>query len=243
MLIAIAGGTGTVGQHVCRIALERGHEIIVLSRTEGVDLISGSGVDLTDVDAVIDVSGPSGGDARRFFSAVTATLLEAEAAAGVKHHVALSIVGAAAHPHGYYAGKAVQEEMVTSGPIPWTILRTTQFFEFAEQNARGIGPWTFVVSMRSRPIAAESVARRLVEIAEGAPQGYAAELAGPDEVRMADLARMVFETHGEQRVVVELPLPGKFGKALRSGAILPGANAQIDDVSYEDWLAAGAHLN
>lgn len=242
MLIAIAGGTGTVGQHVSRVALERGHEIIVLSRSEGVDLISGSGVDLTDVDAVIDVSGPSGGDAGRFFAAVTTTLLDAEEAAGVKHHVALSIVGAAEHPYGYYAGKALQEELVASGPIPWTILRTTQFFEFAEQNARGIGPWAFVASMRSRPLAAESVARRLVEIAEGAPLGFAPELAGPDELRMADLARMAFETHGEQRVVFELPLPGKFGRALRSGAILPRADAQIDDVSYEDWLAAGAHL-
>src|SRR5690606_34015377 len=114
-----------------RVALERGHDILVLSRSEGVDLVSGSGVDLTDVDAVIDASGPSGGDSRLFFEAATNTLLSAGAAAGVKHHVALSIVGAAKHPHGYYAGKALQEQLVERGRVPWTVVRTTQFFEFA----------------------------------------------------------------------------------------------------------------
>lgn len=241
MLIAIAGGTGTVGQHVARIATERGHDTRILARSEGVDLVTGSGLSLDGVDAVIDVSGPSAGDPRRFFEAVTNTLLRAGAAAGVKHHVALSIVGAAAIPHGYYGGKALQEQLVSRGPVPWSILRTTQFFEFAEQNAMGVGPWTFVVKMRSQPIAAESVARRLVEMAEGAPVGFAQELAGPDELSMADLARMVFETRGEQRVVFELPLPGKFGRALRNGAILPEPDAGLDSTSYEDWLAEGAH--
>lgn len=241
MRIAIAGGTGTVGQHVVRIAAERGHDTRVLSRSAGVDLMTGSGVRLDGVDAVIDVSGPGSGRSLEFFNAATATLLRIGHDAGVHHHVALSIVGAAAHPFGYYTGKARQEQLVSLGPVPWSVLRTTQFFEFAEQHAMGVGPWTFVARMRSQPVAAASVARRLVDIVEGRPMGFMPEFAGPDELRMADLARMVYETRGEQRVVFEVPLPGKFGRALRSGALLPAPGAEIDTVRFEDWLAGDAH--
>ncbi|MGO3147182.1 MAG: SDR family oxidoreductase [Leucobacter sp.] len=242
MRIAVAGGTGVVGAHVVRIALKAGHEVRVLSRSQGVDLVTGEGLDLTGVEAVIDVSGPSSrGDALGYFEASTHNLQRAEAAANVAHHIALSIVGAVEHPHGYYEAKALQEQLVADGPIPWTILRTTQFFEFAEQQAVALWKWALVVKMVSRPVAAESVARRLVEIAEGSPLGMTPELAGPDELRMATLARMAFETHGDQRGVIELPLPGKFGQTLRNGGALPGPNAEIDTTSFEDWLAAGAH--
>ncbi|WP_205879374.1 SDR family oxidoreductase [Leucobacter triazinivorans] len=239
MRIAIAGGTGTVGAHAVRLAEEAGHETIVLSRANGVDLVLGRGLDLTGVDAVIDVSGTSTTSASKatgFFEAVTSTLHRAEREAGVGHHVALSIVGAAAAPHGYYAGKAAQERAVAAGPVPWTILRATQFFEFAEQVAVPLGAWRIVPAMRSQPVAAASVAARLVRLAEHAPAGDAPDLAGPAEMRMAELLRRVSAARGRPARVIELPLPGGFGRALRNGAVLPGPDAQLDGVSVDEWL-------
>lgn len=239
MRIAIAGGTGTVGAHAVRLAEEAGHEAIVLSRGSGMDLVSGRGLDLTGVDAVIDASGASTTSASKaidFFEAVTATLHRAEREAGIGHHVALSIVGAAAAPHGYYAGKAAQERAVAAGPVPWTILRATQFFEFAEQVAVPLAAWRIVPAMRSQPVAAASVAARLVRLAEQGPAGDAPELAGPREMRIAELLRAVSAARGRPTRVVELPLPGGFGRALRDGAVLPGPDAQLDAVTVEEWL-------
>ena len=239
MRIAIAGGTGTVGALCARAAEAAGHDVVVLARRTGVDLATGRGLDLAGVDAVIDASGTSttsAARARAFFEAVTGQLHRAERAAGVRHHVALSIVGAAAAPHGYYAGKAAQERAVAEGAVPWTILRATQFFEFAEQVALRAGPWRAVPAMRTRPLAAASVARRLVRLAEGDPAGDARDLAGPREMRLAELLRAVLAARSERRRVLELPLPGAFGRALRSGAALPGPDADLDPVTLEEWL-------
>ncbi|KIP53736.1 SDR family oxidoreductase [Leucobacter komagatae] len=205
------------------------------------DLTSADPLDLSGVDAVIDVSaiGKLSGS-REFFGAVTEKLLRAGAEAGVQHYVALSIVGAAAHPFGYYSGKALQEQLVESGPLPWSLLRATQLFEFAEQSSVSVGRWTFITKMRTQPVAAASVAKRLLELASGSPQGNVRDLAGPDELWLADLGRMAFETHGLTQSVIEIPLPGKFGRAVRAGGCLPGPDVDIDSVSYEDWLAAGA---
>lgn len=240
MRIAIAGGTGTVGAHTVRVAREAGHEVVVLSRGSGVDLTTGRGLDLVGVDAVIDASGTSTTSASKavaFFSAVTANLQRAELAAGVGHHVALSIVGAASAAHGYYAGKAAQERAVASGAVPWSILRATQFFEFAEQVAVPFAGWRVVPAMRSQPVAAASVAARLVRLAEHGPVGEAPDLAGPREMRMAELLRAVSEARGRPARVVEVPLPGGFGRALRDGAVLPGPGAELDPVTVEEWLS------
>ena len=138
MRIAVAGGTGTVGRHVVEAARERGHEVVVLTRSNGVDLVSGAGVPvaLAGVDAVIDTANAnamSAGASTAFFTMVTKTLLDAERAAGVGHHVVLSIVGVDRAPYGYYAGKLAQERAVEAGSVPYTIMRATQFHEFAEQ--------------------------------------------------------------------------------------------------------------
>ncbi|MGO2139045.1 MAG: SDR family oxidoreductase [Leucobacter sp.] len=209
--------------------------------TLAADLTAATAPRLDGIDALIDVSASgklSGSEA--FFGAVTENLLRAATASGVRHYVALSIVGAAQHPYGYYAGKALQERLVSEGPVPRTVLRATQFFEFAEQSAISLGKWSAIVKMRTQPVAAASVARRLLELAVGEPQGFSQDLAGPDELWLADLGRMVFETHGLGQTVIELPLPGRFGRAVRSGACLPDASAMIDSVSYEDWLVGGA---
>lgn len=240
MKIAIAGGTGVVGRYLVRLAEEAGHRVLVLSRSRGVDLATGRGLDLAGVDVVVDVSGPattSAAKSRAFFGAVTGNLLRAEPLAGVEHHVALSIVGAAAAPRGYYSGKALQERLVAEGDRPWTILRATQFFEFAEQNAVAVGPWRLLPRMRSRPVAAMTVAERLLSLAEGGPAGNAADLAGPAELGIAEVLRAIGSARGESRRILEVPLPGGFGRALRDGSILPGPEAEIAGPTFEEWIA------
>lgn len=240
MKIAVAGGTGTVGAHIVRLAEDAGHETLVLSRSNGHDVAGGSSLDLSGVDAVIDAIGPSGSvskDPLRFFETATRNLLRAEQEAGVSHHVALSIVGAARAPYGYYAGKAAQERLVAAGGIPWTILRATQFYEFAETASVRLGPVLLSPKMRSQPLAAAAVAARLVELAEAGPSGDAPDLAGPREWRMAELLRTILRAKQDRHRVVELPLPGGFGRALRDGACLPGPDAQLDRTSVEEWLA------
>lgn len=248
MRIALAGGTGVVGRHVDRLARERGHEVVVLARSRGIDLVSGEGLNLAAVNVVIDVTGPGRderGGAAQFFERVTTNLLNAEEDAGVEHHVALSIIGAATINAGYYAGKRVQEDLVAAGPTEWTILRATQFFEFAEQMAQPMGPWVVSPKVRSRPIAAASVAAELLRLAEAAVlhgdlDAFGVhEIAGPQERAIADLLRELMGARADTRRVLELPLPGRFGKGLRDGSILPGPAAKLDGVTFEEWLETG----
>jgi uncharacterized protein YbjT (DUF2867 family) len=138
MRIAVAGGTGVVGRRVVEAVRAQGHDAIVLSRSTGVDLITGTGLDaaLEGIDAVVDtanVSTLSADVATRFFETATGNLIAAASRAGVPHVVLLSIVGIDRMPHDYYAGKLAQERVIEAGPVPWTILRATQFHEFAAQ--------------------------------------------------------------------------------------------------------------
>lgn len=238
MRIAVAGATGTVGAHVVRYAEGAGHEVLQLARSNGVDLLTGRGLDLEGVDVVIDVSGPRGGvSSKEFFASVTGQLLSAETRAGVSHHVVLSIVGAAKAPFGYYAGKALQEQLVVEAGIPSTILRATQFFEFAEQNVKRIGRLTIAPKMLSQPLAATAVADALIGLAESDAAGVVADLAGPEIMSIADVARAIARAKGEHSRVLEVPLPGGFGRALRDGSILPSRQAKIVGPSLEQWLA------
>ncbi|WP_285042874.1 NAD(P)H-binding protein [Plantibacter sp. LMC-P-059a] len=243
MKIVVAGGNGMVGRHVVAVAEERGHRVVSLSRATGVDLVSGAGLaqQLEAADVVIDVTSTatqSAAKSREFFGGVTRTLLDAEGAAGVPHHVALSIVGSDRAPFGYYAGKAEQEELVSTGRIPWTILRATQFHEFAQQMVERFrfGPITMVPTMTSQPVAAREVAERLVELAEGEPQGRPADLAGPEELRMSAMVKAYTAAEGIRGPVVEIPLPGGFGKAMRDGTTLAGPNAQRGAQTFAQWV-------
>lgn len=243
MKIVVAGGSGMVGRHVVAVAQERGHRVVALSRATGVDLVTGAGLaqQLEAADAVIDVTSTvtqSGAASRRFFAAVTGNLLDAEGAAGVPHHIALSIVGSDRAPFGYYAGKALQEELITGGRIPWTILRATQFHEFAQQMVERFrfGPATMVPTMTSQPVAAREVAERLVELAGGEPQGRPADLAGPEELRMAAMVQAYLAATGIRGPVVQIPLPGGFGTAMRDGTTLAGPDAQRGVQTFAQWL-------
>ncbi|KLU08601.1 SDR family oxidoreductase [Kocuria sp. SM24M-10] len=244
MRIAVAGGTGVVGRHVVEAARGRGHEVVVLARSQGVDLSTGAGLDLAGVQAVVDVTSiraTSGRSATRFFTEVTRRLLAAERAAGVGHHLVLSIVGLDDAPYGYYAGKAAQERLVQAGEVPWTLLRATQFHEFAGQvhERMRLGPVALVPAMRSQPIAAREVAARLVALAEAGPAGRVPDLAGPREERMAELSRRWAAATGVRGRVLELPVPGRFGRALRDGTLLARPGSQHGEQTFEQWLTAG----
>ncbi|RBY94419.1 3-beta hydroxysteroid dehydrogenase [Blastococcus sp. TBT05-19] len=244
MRIAVAGGTGTVGRHVVDVAGERGHDVRVLSRSRGVDLVDGTGLDavLEGVDAVVDVASVMTQSAEasiRFFRTVSTNLLAAGARAAVAHHVALSIVGVDRAPLGYYAGKVAQEDLVSTGPVPWTLLRATQFHEFAEQLFRqlAIGPLHPVPVMRSQPVAAREVAERLVALSEAGPAGRVPDLAGPEVLRMSAMVRAYARATGRGAVVLPVPLPGALGRAFRDGTLTAGPDADRGVRTFAGWVA------
>jgi len=243
MQIAVAGGTGTVGRHVVAVAEARGHRVEVLSRSNGVDLTTGRRLQaaITGCDAVIDVASIDSLSTRKavaFFSTVTGNLLEAEKAAGVAHHVALSIIGAAGVEAGHYAGKTAQERLIQDSGQPWTILRAGQFHEFAAQTAARPRVMGMVLApkMRTQPIAAAEVGAALVGLAEGAPRGFAQELAGPREENLADMIRGYLKANDLRGPVLEVALPGPMGKAMTSGALLASSAARLGTQTFERWL-------
>ncbi|WP_121257057.1 SDR family oxidoreductase [Nocardioides ferulae] len=243
MRIAVAGGTGVVGRHVVDVAWERGHDVVVLARAEGVDLTTGRGLAerLTGVDAVVDVTNVATQrreEAEAFFRAVTGTLLAAEAEQGVAHHVVLSIVGIDEVGLGYYAGKRLQERLVADGPVPWSVLRATQFHEFAEQvlGFARVGPVSLVPRMLSQPVAAREVAEALVDRAAAGPGGRVPDLAGPQQHDVVRLARRVVGARGLRRVVVPVPVPGEAGRAVRSGALTPATDGPRGRITFDQWL-------
>jgi uncharacterized protein YbjT (DUF2867 family) len=245
MRIAVAGGTGVVGRWVVDAVAASGPEPVVLARSRGVDLRTGHGLDaaLAGADAVIDVSNVTTTGRRRatgFFTAVTERLLSAGRRAGVRHHVALSIVGVDRVPYGYYIGKRHQERLVLAAGVPGTVLRATQFHEFARQILdRGTwGPVGLVPRMRVQPVAAGEVAEALVSLAMGAPVGMAPELAGPEEHDLADLCRRVAEAVGRPRLVVPVRLPGRAGCAMADGGLLPTGPGPRGTQTFDQWLAA-----
>jgi len=245
MRLAVAGGTGVVGRRVVEVARERGHDVVLLTRSEGVDLTTGSGLAerLVGVDAVIDAANHTSqkrAEAEAFFGGVTRNLLAAEAAAGVGHHVVLSIVGIDDVDTGYYAGKRLQERVAAEGQVPWSVLRATQFHEFAEQVLYfvRIGPFSLVPRMLSQPVAAREVGEALLDLAEAGPSGRVPDLAGPERRQMVDLARTVSRARGLGRRVVPVRMPGAGWRAMRSGALCPTDDGPRGRVTFEEWLAA-----
>ncbi len=244
MRIAVAGGTGLVGRLVVDAARGRGHEVVVLARSEGVDLTTGAGlVDrLAGVEVVIDTTNhvsQKRAESEAFFGGVTRHLLAAESEAGVGHHVALSIVGIDDVDTGYYAGKRLQERTLAEGAVPWSVLRATQFHEFAQQ-ALGfarLGPFSLVPRMLSQPVAASEVAEALVDLAESGPAGRVPDLAGPEKLQIVDLARQVSRARGLGRRVVPVRLPGAAGRAMRSGALTPTSDGPRGRITFDQWLS------
>lgn len=244
MKVAVAGGTGLVGRHVVTALSDGGHEPVVLARSRGVDLTTGAGLDeaLSGADAVIDVSNVTTTRRRTaidYFTTSTRMLLAAGQRSGVAHHVVLSIVGVDRVNFGYYEGKRAQEELVLAGPVPATVLRATQFHEFAGQLlARSPGPLAVVPRMRVQPVAAREVGRALAELAVGDAVGLAPDLAGPAVHEVVDLARQLLRARGSRRRVLAVRLPGAAGKAMANGALLPTVPGPRGRQSFQDWLAS-----
>lgn len=245
MRVAVAGGTGVVGAKVVDRLSELGHDPVVLARSRGTDLTSGDGVEeaLAGVHAVVDatsIATTSRAASVEFFTTVTRNLTRAGEAAGVAHHVALSIVGIDDIPFGYYQGKVAHEQAVAAASVPWSILRATQFLEFPGQlvERAKVGPVSFVPQMLSQPVAAVEVASALVDLALGEPTGRVPDLAGPREEQMVDLARRLVRHRGERRRVVGIPVPGAAGRAMRDGGLLPTGPGPRGTLTFDAWLAS-----
>ncbi|MEU8613402.1 NAD(P)H-binding protein [Actinoplanes sp. NPDC048791] len=243
MRIAVAGGTGQVGRMVVEQARAAGHDVVVIARSVGVDLSTGAGLDaaLERVQTVIDVSNiqtVSKSASIHFFETTTRNLLAAEQRCEVRHHVLLSIVGIDRVKWGYYQGKRRQEELVLAGPVPATILRSTQFFEFTTQSLTAFpGPVAVVPWMRAQPVAAAEVAAELVRLAEEPPAGRVAELAGPEVLAMSSAVRQVARSRGPHKVVVSVPWPSAAGLSMANGGLLPAGPGPRGILRFAEWLS------
>ncbi len=242
MRVAVAGGIGLVGGLLVLALKDVGHESVVLARSTGVDITAGTGLDraLRGADTVVDVSNVTTTRAGRsvaFFTAGTRHLLEAGQRAGVRHHLALSIVGVDRVDYGYYEGKRAQERLVLGGQVPGSVLRATQFHEFAGQIlTRSRGPFALMPRVRTRPVAAREVAAALAELAAGPAVGLAPELAGPEEHELVDMARLLLRARGQRRRVVPIRLPGAAGRQMAGGGLLPAGPGRRGVETFDQWL-------
>jgi uncharacterized protein YbjT (DUF2867 family) len=248
--IAVAGGTGRVGRHVVEIAEERGHEVVPMSRSTGVDVVTGDGLAeaLAGVDTIIDASTGSSPDeqaATEFFTAATRNLQRAGAEAGVRRLVVVSIVGCDRFSGGYNRAKVVQEQLVLDGPIPARILRATQFHEFVEElmNWGTQGDVAYLPQMRTQLVAARTVAEALVDLATDAEPDSSSipEIAGPREENLVEAARLVAAQRGDGLRVEAASDPSNPDVVLwESGASLPGPGATLAGPTFEEWLLSRA---
>jgi uncharacterized protein YbjT (DUF2867 family) len=244
MKVVIIGGTGLIGSKLVTRLREQGHEAVPASPDTGVNTITGKGLAqvLTEAAVVIDVSNsPSFDDTAvlRFFETSTANLLAAEAAAGVGHHVALSVVGCDRMPEsGYFRAKVAQEKLIRNSPIPYSIVRATQFFEFVKRIADDAtdGNTVRIAPVLFQPIAAEDVAKAVGRIAMSAPVNGIVEIAGPQQFRFDELIRLGLRAHQDPRVVIAAPDARYFGTELSERTLVQGSHAQLGDIHFEEWL-------
>ncbi|MFE3456800.1 SDR family oxidoreductase [Nocardiopsis aegyptia] len=244
MRIAVAGATGNIGSLTTAALKGAGHEVVPLSRSLGVDLTTGDGLDdaLAGAAAVVDTTNHTGTERSQtvdFFGTTTRTLLTAEEKAGVRHHVVLSIVGIdAVEGNAHYAGKREQERLVADGPVPWTIVRATQFHDFAAM----VASWTeqdgvaALAPLLVQPIAPADVADVLAEIAVGEPQGRYRDVAGPETQDLVDMARRTHAARGRDVRLVPT-WSGLFGTSMAGNVLLPGEGARLAPTTFDAWLA------
>lgn len=244
MKVVVIGGTGLIGSKVVANLRDHGHEALPASPRLGINTLTGEGLAdaLAGATAVVDVSNsPSFEPAAvlSFFETSTRNLLAAEAAAGVGHHVALSIVGIDRSPdNGYFQAKIAQEDLITSGPIPYTIVRATQFMEFVDgiADAGMVGADVHIPPVAFQPIAAEDVARAVARVAVGAPLNGRLEIAGPDRLRFDEVIRRRLQLRNDPRQVVADAHAAYFGAVPGEQSLVPLNGAQLGQVRFEDWL-------
>ena len=244
MKIVVIGGTGLIGSKLVEKLREGGHDPLAASPDSGVDTLTGQGLAeaLEGAEVVVDVSNaPVWSDAAvlEFFQTSTGNILAAEIAAGVGHHVALSVVGTDRLPDsGYFRAKLAQEEAIKAATVPYTIVRATQFFEFIGRiaDSNSDGQTVRVPPVPVQPEAADDVAAALAVAAVGAPVNGTVELAGPERFRLDELARRVLTARGDARQVIADPGARYFGAELDDRSLVPGDDARIAPTSFEDWL-------
>jgi uncharacterized protein YbjT (DUF2867 family) len=246
MKIVVIGGTGLIGSKLVEKLRDAGHEPLAASPDTGVNTLTGEGLDeaLAGADVVVDVSNaPAWEDAAvlDFFQTSSRNLGDAETKAGVGHHVALSIVGTDRLPaSGYFRAKVAQEDAVKAASIPYTILRATQFFEFigriADSSAEG--DTVRLAPVLVQPEAADDVAAARGDIATSPPLNDTVELAGPEPLRLDELARRVLSANGDPRDVKADVHARYFGAELDDRSLIPGDNPRIAPTRFEDWLSS-----
>ena len=244
MKIVVIGGTGLIGSKLVETLRKEGHEVVAASPATGVDTISGKGVAeaLAGAQVVVDVANsPSFEDKAvlEFFETSGRNLLAAEAAAGVGHHVALSVVGTdRLQGSGYFRGKMAQEKLIQASGIPYTILHSTQFFEFMGGIAKSAGEGDTVRLSPAliQPIASDDVVAVLARVTLAAPINGIVEVAGPERVRLAEIVQRYLTAMNDPRHVVADEHARYFGVELNDQMLLPGDHAQIGASRYDAWL-------
>jgi uncharacterized protein YbjT (DUF2867 family) len=248
MKIVVIGGTGLIGSKLVNKLREHGHEAVAASPNSGVNTLTGEGLAeaLEEAVVVVDVSNsPSFEDAAalEFFETSTRNLLDAESAAGVSHHVALSVVGTERlSESGYMRAKIAQENLIKESPIPYSIVHATQFFEFINgiADAATDGNTVRVAHVLIQPIAADDVASAVGRISVGPPVNGTVEVAGPEQFRLDELIRHAFGERDDPREVLPDPHATYFGAELNERTLLPGDDASLAETRFEDWLSRSA---
>ena len=251
MKIVVIGGTGLIGSKVVNILRQAGHEVLAASPKSGVNTLTGEGLAeaLAGAQTVVDVANsPSFEDkpALDFFETSGRNLLSAEKSTGVKHHVALSVVGTdrltgsgAGSLSGYFRAKMAQENLIRASGIPFTIVHATQFFEFVKSIVQsGTGGSTIQLSsVLMQPMASGDVAAAVAEVALGQPVNGMIEIAGPDQIRQDELVRQYLAATGDARKVVTDDKAGYFGIAVNDQSLVPDANPRIGPTHFGEWLS------
>lgn len=242
--IVVIGGTGLIGSKLVNILWQRGHEVVAASPSSGVNTLTGEGLAdaLKGAQVVVDVANaPSWEDKAvlEFFETSGRNLLDAETAAGVKHHVALSVVGTdRLLASGYFRAKMAQEQLIKASSIPYTIVRSTQFFEFADGIAKNAteGQTVRLSSVLMQPIAADDVAAALADVATRAPLNGMVEIAGPEPIRQDELVRQFLRATGDARKVITDLGARYYGVKANDQSLVPGHNPRLGSIRFAQWL-------
>lgn len=245
MKIVVIGGTGLIGSKLVTKLNAVGHEAVAASPNSGVNTLTGEGLEevLKGAQVVVDVSNsPSFEDVAvmNFFQTSTRNLMSYEAAAGVGHHVALSIVGSEGLPQsGYLRAKVAQEKLIKEGSIPYSIIHSTQFFEFVKRIAdeATTGNIARLPPVLFQPIGSDDVVSALFEVSTSSPLNGAIEIAGPEVFRFDELIRLQLRALNDSREVVADPQARYFGTELSERSIVPDDSAQLGKTRFEDWLS------
>jgi uncharacterized protein YbjT (DUF2867 family) len=243
MKIVVIGGTGLIGSKTVAILRQGGHDVVAASPNTGVNTITGQGLKeaMAGSQAIIDLANSPSFEDRavlEFFTTSEGNLLPAETAAGVRHHVALSIVGTDRSDNGYFRAKVAQEKLIETSGIPYTIIRSTQFLEFlgaiaasgADGNKVRISPGLF------QPIAADDVAAIVADVALAAPRNGVVEIAGPERAPFNEVVARYLKAIGDPRVVVSDPEARYFGGRVEERSLVPLGEARLGRIGFDEWL-------